>query len=330
LQSALVPPAPAGLEGVAVSVAYRPADGPGAGGDFYDVFELAPRRLAVIVGDVAGHGRAALRDAALTRYTVRAYLQAGLSPRSALALAGSTLSQGSELMATVAAAIFDAEAGTLTYALAGHPPPIVTGVDLPEPPYVCCSAPLGSHLPTGRRQTTVVLPLGAAACFYTDGLAEARCSSGEKLLGRRRLRELAESLEDRGDAVGLLDAVRRAADATRDDMAACIVSSGSDAEGGVRSCTEELELDRVDLEGDRLPKFLRATGVADDAVGRPLREALETINRHGTALMRVCSSGGAITVSVVPPDRAEVAARLEDFAREERAHTEPALARVVV
>src|SRR5205085_10567236 len=123
LQAALIPPAPADLEGVAVSVAYRPADGPGAGGDFYDVFELAPRRLAVILGDVAGHGRGALRDAALTRYTVRAYLQAGMSPRGALALAGTTLSQESELMATVAVAIFDSETGTLTYALAGHPPP---------------------------------------------------------------------------------------------------------------------------------------------------------------------------------------------------------------
>ena len=327
LQAALVPAAPAGLDGVDVSVAYRPADGPGAGGDFYDVFELAPGRLAMILGDVAGHGRGALRDAALTRYTVRAYLQAGMSPRAALALAGTTLSPaGSELMATVAVAIFDAETGALTYALAGHPPPIVTGIDLPEPLHVCCSAPLGSHLPTGRRQTTVSLPAGASACFYTDGLTEARCSSGEKLLGRQRLRNLLESLEGPSDAVRLLDAVRRAADATPDDMAACILTSRALTDGAPRSHAEELELDRLDLAGDRLPKFLAATGVAAEAIEVPIRAALDTIGRHGSALMRVLNDGRAVTVWVTAPEAEPTAQLVSPLA--ESGGTESPLAEV--
>ena len=93
MQAALVPEVPARLEGLAVSVAYRPAEGPAAGGDFYDVFAMAPHRVAVILGDVAGHGHDALRQAALTRYTLRAFLKETGDPRAALALAGHALSE---------------------------------------------------------------------------------------------------------------------------------------------------------------------------------------------------------------------------------------------
>src|SRR5207253_2896303 len=55
LQAALLPEPPPRLGPVETSAAYRPADGPGAGGDFYDIFALADGQLAVIVGDVAGH-----------------------------------------------------------------------------------------------------------------------------------------------------------------------------------------------------------------------------------------------------------------------------------
>jgi hypothetical protein len=299
MQAALVPAVPPRIGDIAVSVAYRPADGPAAGGDFYDLFALEPGKVAIVLGDVAGHGRGALTQAALTRYTLRAYMQAGLEPRAALALAGSILSEPGEMnFATVVVAVYDSVAGRVTYASGGHPPPISIGFQTPEPPTVCCSAPVGCHLPTGRRQTTISVPPGGRVCFFSDGLLEARTADG--LLGRERLAELAGELGAGDGAAALLELVRDDAQATPDDMVACIVSSAVGAP--VPSAhVEELEVDDEVLARATLPVFLEACRVDTAELTPLLARASELVGERGTALLRIERAPGSETsVAVLP------------------------------
>ncbi len=190
LQAALLPVPPARLGPVGTSVAYKPAAGPGAGGDFYDVFALEDGQVAVIVGDVSGHGRHALPHTALVRFTLRAYLEAGLSPRDAVQKAGTVLErQLGDQFVTVVAATYNPRERALVYACAGHPPPVVLGTDgvsgALQPVTVCSSPPIGVGLRTGIRQTVVSVPGRSQICFYTDGVTEARV--GRELFGAERL-----------------------------------------------------------------------------------------------------------------------------------------------
>ncbi len=299
MQATLVPVIPRRLGDLSVSVAYRPADGPAAGGDFYDLFALGADKVAIVLGDVAGHGRGALTQASLTRHTLRAYLKAGLEPRAALSLAGSVLSEPGEMQfATVVVAIYDGSDGRLTYASAGHPPPISIGFDVPEPLTVCCSAPICCDLPTGRRQTTISLPAGGQVCFFSDGLPEARTPGG--LLGRERLVELADGLDGPDSAPALLQRVSGEALATPDDMVACVISCAVGARAPHVS-VEELEVDREALARASVAAFLAACGVRAGDVAGLLARAHEVVAAHGAALLRVKRPpGGEAAVAVAP------------------------------
>jgi len=307
LQAALLPDAPARLGPVGTSVAYRPADGPAAGGDFYDVFALADGQLAVIVGDVSGHGRQALPHTALVRFTLRAYLEAGLSPRDAVQTAGAVLErQLGGAFATVVVATYQPRERVLVYASAGHPPPIVlgvgaaprTGVDTAAgvaarslaPVTACASPPIGVGMRTGTRQTVVSVPGRALICFHTDGLTEARV--GAELFGAERLLDTLAELAPDATAPELLARVAERSDARPDDMAACVLSvEGRDAAPAV--LVEELELDRDDIAGARAERFLLACGLEPDELAAAAATARTAAARAGTAVLAVRHSGGA-------------------------------------
>jgi serine phosphatase RsbU (regulator of sigma subunit) len=295
MQTALVPDLPSEVGGMRVSAAYRAAEGPGAGGDFYDVFSLEPGRVAVILGDVVGHGREALTDAALTRYTLRAYLQAGLDPRATLALASRVLTEPeTERYVTVVVGLFDSSSGELTYATAGHPTPIILGSH--EPPAITGCPALSCGLPTGRRQTRVSLESGAEVCFFSDGLIEARVPDG--LFGRQRLREMLPKLGPRPLAADLLLAIRAESDACPDDMSVCIVLPRSTA-NRPSTYVEEFEADVRALAGGQAEHFLEACSVPPAAVEAALERASAIAVADGSALLRVDihPAGSAVAVS---------------------------------
>jgi Stage II sporulation protein E (SpoIIE) len=288
MQMALVPEVPAKLGELAVSVAYRPAEGPAAGGDFFDLFIPAPGKVAIILGDVCGHGPEALNHAALTRYTLRAYLQAGLEPRAALMLAGRALADPTgEHYATVMLGVYDERSATLTYASAGHPPPILLGLhDSRAHVSACSSPPIGWGVPTGRRQTVVSLPAGSRVCFLSDGLIEAR--RGGELLGHEGVQDLLGKLGPVPSATDLLERVRAVSDATTDDMAACIVAPiAPPVSSGVEVRVEELEVDGAALRAGQLERFLVACEIPEHEISRLTARARGLAAEVGTAVLRI-------------------------------------------
>jgi hypothetical protein len=301
LQNALLPEVPGRIGALEASVAYRPAEGPAAGGDFYDVFEMEGDRVGIIVGDVCGHGRQALAVTALMRYSLRAYLNASGEPRTALQIAARALENEAEAeLTTVVLAIYDAKDGTLSYACAGHEPPILLGPAEHPPVTVGSSPPIGAGMATGLRQTTIALPPGASACFFTDGLVEARLH-GDDLLGRERLRALVEELGPHASAGELLERIAATTERAPDDMAACIIRAADGAKKAAPVRLEDMEINEEDVNDMRARGFLGACGVPEREGDTALKTAHHAAAEFGAAMLRVRLDGrGGGGVKIVP------------------------------
>jgi phosphoserine phosphatase RsbU/P len=220
LSSALLPAVPDALERLVVSAAYRPADGPAAGGDFYDVFALDGHRIGVLLGDVSGHGRDSVIQAALARYTLRTLLAAGHGPAEALARADQLLARDlAPQFVTVIAAVYDQQRDELTYAKAGHAPPIVLGMPH-DPDAETPACPLGLGLGDEWPEFRLELADDASVCLYTDGLEDARLEGTR--LGREQVVRLLGA-QEQPDAGQLIADIGEYADRLSDDTAAVVL-----------------------------------------------------------------------------------------------------------
>lgn len=167
--------------GVAATAGYEPAQGETAvGGDWYDLVGTGDGKVAMSVGDVAGHGLAAAATMGKLRSATRSSALSITDPAKALAhldrFAG--LLDGRPL-ATVFYAVLDPTTGLLRYASAGHPPPVVLRADGTTELLEDGRSPLlgiGPDAPR-RDQAEARLEPGDTLVLYTDGLVERPESS---------------------------------------------------------------------------------------------------------------------------------------------------------
>jgi hypothetical protein len=155
---------------------YLPA-GQGAepiAGDFYDLVPLGPDLIAIVVGDVAGHGPAALARMLQLRAATRAYAIETPGPADVLTRLDRFCTRlDPESIATIWYGEYQPSTGTLSYAAAGHPPPVLVSPAHQTRLLAPADAP---PLGTGSVDTVPVqfevLPVGAVLVAYSDGLVE--------------------------------------------------------------------------------------------------------------------------------------------------------------
>ena len=172
-------------EGFDIGWVYEPGTGAMAG-DFYDVFPSGPGRLAVVIGDVSGHGIEASITAFQVKHVLRVFLRQYRDPAQALEEINKTLINlgRPEDMVSVCTLLYDTQAGTLRHASAGHPPAFVWHQG--EIRSLAATGPLLALDPNATYfSRDMPLEVGDLAVLYTDGLTEAR--SGGQLFGEERV-----------------------------------------------------------------------------------------------------------------------------------------------
>lgn len=173
------------------------------GGDWYDVLPLPDGRVLAAIGDVVGHGVRAAASMGRIRNALDFCAIDGLAPGAILRrLNDNFTALGGGDMATVLIAVYEPGSGTLRFASAGHPPPLVQRPDEP-PQYLEGSrgAPLCAVDDMRYPEIEVAVPPGTLLVLYTDGLIERRGESLDEGLGRlaHAVADAPEKLEELAD-----------------------------------------------------------------------------------------------------------------------------------
>ena len=263
LQRSLLPDRLPAIDGVDLEGRYLPAtSGAAIGGDWYDAVELDETRVAIVVGDVVGHGLRAAATMGQLRNAFRAYGLAESSPAEVMALVNRlVMTGGEEVMATVLYLVLDRETGEVCFASAGHPPPLVLAPDGARYLEGGRSVPIGAVDSAVFREASDVLPADSSLLLYTDGLVERRDVPLEQ-----RLDALAATADSAaGELEGLCDAVLAGVMGQRtpsDDVALLAVRPRPVASESVRF-TLPAEPDSLPGLRRRLARFLHAAGAND-------------------------------------------------------------------
>lgn len=196
LQQSLLPRGLPAQDAVEAAHRYLPAQA-GVGGDWFDVIPLSGARVALVVGDVVGHGLHAAATMGRLRTAVNNLAMLDLPPDELLTRLDEVVARiddeqtagGREdavIGATCLYAVYDPVTCRCQLARAGHLPAMLVNpdgtTDIPDTPV---GPPLGLR---GLPFTTVEfdVPEGSQLVFYTDGLVESRTHDID--VGLERLR----------------------------------------------------------------------------------------------------------------------------------------------
>ena len=169
------------------------------GGDFYDYFIIDPTHIAIVMADVSGKGVGAALFMTISKIVLKNQLMATMDPALALTNTNIQLCENNdaELFVTVWAGIYDTATGVMTFANAGHNPPIVIRKD-ESPSYLVTKAGfvLAGFDNSKYTNCTINLKQGDELILYTDGVTEAN-DPNMNLYGEDRLIKCVETQKDK-------------------------------------------------------------------------------------------------------------------------------------
>ncbi|MEV7626405.1 SpoIIE family protein phosphatase [Actinoplanes sp. NPDC089786] len=174
-----LPDGPLTLPGLKVALRYLPAGQESlVGGDWYHAAQARDGSVLLAVGDVAGHGTQAATTMAQLRHALRALAVVTTDPAVLLGhlnrLTCELERDRPELAATAVVARFDPMTRRLTWAQAGHPPPLLCRAGRTTPLARPAGCMLGVLEDAGYATATLDLATGDVLLLYTDGLVEHR------------------------------------------------------------------------------------------------------------------------------------------------------------
>lgn len=171
------------------------------GGDFYDLKVLESGKVLCVIADVSGKGMSAALFMAIFFTLLRTSIQRCEDPALVLNELNDSVAENNpeNMFVTLIAAVYEPETRTLTYANAGHTPPLVVGGSYlsPDP-----GIALGLFEDAGIVNETLVLEPGEGILLYTDGATEAN-NADKKFFGEEGL---AQAVYDARDAKGAVHA----------------------------------------------------------------------------------------------------------------------------
>ena len=203
VQRAFLPPSLPEVEACEMAVRWQPRGR--VGGDYYDIFPLDPRRLGFCVADASGKGIPAALLMSNLQAGLRSFAPSSTGPAEVVTRLNRLLCTNrlTNKFVTLFYGVLDHAKFELTYANAGHPPPIIQHPDGGRSALKETGGLIGFFPEWTYRQESISMAPGDRLWLYTDGITEARDAAGtqfgparlERLLAETNLAPLAEAQE---------------------------------------------------------------------------------------------------------------------------------------